>query len=148
MEITSYEDLTLEKNSVLFKFQGEGQHIFLIKKGELITLRERDGRIYPTGVHREGDFVGVGIIASGHYFESAIARTDLEVIPLPLEDITSVASKCPGWIQSLLRTIIVRLEGGVNLLTDQRIMEGPGGLGDSYTNEDEAIYRRSLKEYL
>ena len=146
MEISSYKDLSLKKNSVLFKENSKGNHIFLVSKGEIITVKKSKGRYYPTGLHREGDFIGSGIIAGDEYFENAIARESSVLIPLPIDDIGNVATKCPGWIRSLLRTIITRLQGGVQLMTDQKIMEDLSEYSQEYSLEDEAAYRRAIEE--
>lgn len=146
MKHTSYEDVKVKKSELIFSEKGKAEYIYIVAEGEVITVKESGGRLYPTGLHRAGDFIGTGSIVNDKYFENAFARVDSVLVPLPVTDIGSVIRKCPGWITSLMRTIITRLEGSVNLLAEQRILEDLSEYDEVYTPEEESIYRRKLTE--
>jgi CRP-like cAMP-binding protein len=147
MDIISYEEISLKKGEVLFKENSIGDHIFLVKSGEMITLKETKGRLLPTGLHKETDFVGaVHGIGGGEYCESAIARTHSILIPLPIDDIEKVVDECPNWIRLLLNIIIERLDHSLKFLSEHKIMEDLSHYDEAYTDEDEALYRKQLKE--
>jgi len=147
MDVISYEELTLKEGDVLFKENTIGDHIFLVKAGEMITLKENKGRLLPTGLHRETDFIGaIHGIGGGEYSETAIARTNAVLVPLPVDDIEKVVDECPNWIRLLLSTIIERLDHSLSFICDHKIMEDLSHYDETYTDEDEALYRKKLKE--
>lgn len=147
MQITSYKELSLQEGDVLFKENELGNHIFIVKAGELITLKENSGRLLPTGLHRETDFVGaIHGVGGGEYREAAIARTNAIVIPIPINDIEKVVDECPNWIRLLLNTIVERLDHSLSFLCEHKIMEDLSHYGEVFTDEDAALYRKKLKE--
>ncbi|OIQ18568.1 MAG: hypothetical protein BM556_09950 [Bacteriovorax sp. MedPE-SWde] len=147
MKPTSYEPVRLNAGDVLFKENEKGNHIYIVQGGEVITVKENNGRYLPTGLHREGDFVGaVHGIGGGKYSENAIARTNCTVVSLPIDDIEKVIDECPSWIRHLMGTIVDRLDHSLKFLNEHKIMEDLTEYDEAYTSEDEALYRKKLKE--
>ncbi len=145
--IVPYETYTIKKDEVLFKQGTRCEYIFLIKSGEIISLRDNDGRIVTVNFNKEADFVGIAKEYSDMCNESAIAYSFTEVIPLPKKDIREIISKSPKWINLLMHTLSERFHDSVDLVTQHRLSADLAEQGIAYSEDDEAKYRRILRDH-
>lgn len=142
-----YEVFTVKKDEVLFKQGMRNEYIFLIKSGEVVTMKDNDGRIVTIGFNKEADFLGISKEYSDICTESAIAFSFAEVIPLPKKDIRDIISKSPKWINILMHTLSERFHDSVELTCQHRLSADLTELGVAYSEDDEAKYRRILRDY-
>lgn len=145
--IVPYEVHAIKKDEVLFKEGLACEYVFLIKSGEVVTLKENEGRIVTIALNKEADFLGISKEFSDMATESAIAYSYTEVIPLPKKDIKDVISKSPKWINILLHTLSDRFNESVHLISKHRLSADLTEYGKDYSDNDEARYRRALKEF-
>jgi CRP-like cAMP-binding protein len=145
MKISAYKDFILKEGDMLFRDGDKVDYVYLIKNGEIITLKENDGRLFPLGVFTTQDFVGaINTINGGKVRESAIAKSKCVLTPIPTKDISKVVDACDDWVADVLSNITQRLQGSFNLVAEHKLVLDNCEIGENFTDEDEAKYRKVL----
>jgi len=89
--------------------QGEpGNTMFIIVRGIVELISERDGKNYVLGILEAGQFVGEKAIVEKDSYPrvfSAHAKTDLSVLELSLKDFDIIQEKAPELMNAMLQRI-------------------------------------------
>ena len=136
MTITAYKDFVLDKEKLLYKEGEPAEFIFLIKGGEIVSVKNKDNRIIPTGIHSENDFIGCVSASLKNYHESAVTKSKAIITPIPVKDVLTVVGSCPEWVGDLLNTLSERLNASVDLMSEHKIISEP--FADNYFIQNES----------
>lgn len=147
MTFTSYEPSSFENESLIFKEGNSAEYIILIKSGEIVTLKDHNGRLVPTGLHRKGDFLGVsGGINRGIYDESGFSIGEVEVVPIPVSEVSNIIDSNELWLKKIINTTIDRLDSAVNILAEHKIFDTSKNSSFTFDDEVEARFRKLINE--
>lgn len=151
--------LTLDKSRNLTGFfkaqtaifmEGEiSQHLYIVKKGQVHLLKILEQR-HPiaVGLCKEGEILNeVSILANKPVKYAAIAKTDVELIPIEQKDILSVIKKGPPWMSEIFKTLCERLESTIEIIEEHNLMAGEKNLDLILTQEDETKYAQAFLRY-
>lgn len=85
--------------------------LYVVKTGEVGVFKENLRKeLFPLGSVGPGEYLGENALLFGTpHCASAIALTDVECIEIPFHLIEDQIEKVPGWIISLTRGVITRL---------------------------------------
>lgn len=147
MTFTAYESSKVEVENLLFKESTSAEFIFLVKSGTLLTVKEQNGRLVPTGTHKKGDFLGVsGGINRKVYDESCFTIEDVEVVPIPISEVSKIIDSNELWLKKIVNTTIDRLDSAINILAEHKIFDTAKSSDFVFSDEIEAKFRKLINE--
>ena len=142
---TSYEPSSLSELELLFKEGEDSEFIFLVKSGKLVTVKENNGRLVPTGMHKTGDFLGVsGSVNKDKYDESCFSVEKVEVVPIPVQEVKKIIDSNELWLKKIVGTIIERLDSAIDILAEHKIFDTSKNSDFVFSDEIEAKFRKLI----
>jgi thioredoxin reductase (NADPH) len=99
----------VEPGDVLFAQGEECRELFVILRGKIAIVEERDGQDHIVAVHAEGRFLGeLGLLEGQPAFHTATAVTAGEVLAIDVERVRSIVAQDPVLGDLILRAYLVR----------------------------------------
>lgn len=144
---TSYEPSALTNEQILFKEGDAAPFVFLVKSGKFVTVKNNNGRLVPTGVHKKGDFLGVsGGINRNVYDESCFSVESAEVVPIPVTEVSKIIDSNELWLKKIVNTIIERLDSAIDILAEHKIFDTSKSSNFVFSDEVEARFRKLMND--
>ena len=101
----------LAPNELLFKEGVRGESAFLVKRGELMASRFKNGQRVELGKIKPGEFVGeMAHINQEPRSATVTAVTDCELIEIPFGSLDPILFSKPSWSKALFVTLSKRLK--------------------------------------
>lgn len=101
----------LAPNELLFKEGVSGESAFLVKRGELMASRVKEGKCVELGKIKPGEFVGeMAHINQEPRSATVTAMTDCELIEIPFGSLDPILFSKPSWSKALFVTLSKRLK--------------------------------------
>lgn len=108
---STYRLKSIVAKEILFREGDKSDSIFLVKTGDLVALKEIDGKTVVLGRIKAGEFVGeMAHINHEARFATVQALTDCELIEIPSAILDVVLFSKPAWAQALIATLSRRLK--------------------------------------
>jgi CRP-like cAMP-binding protein len=142
--------IKLKEGDILFV---EGELItdlFIVKKGELRILKEKEERLQILRPILKGSFINeVSILTGGKLFgATAVAITETEIVAVPKTGIFSALEACAPWVAEIMRFISESLKESGVILKEQSIhLDEMTRNFEFLTPEMEGNYMNSIEEY-
>jgi CRP/FNR family transcriptional regulator, cyclic AMP receptor protein len=119
----AFSNIKLKEGDVLFV---EGELItefFIIKKGEVKIIKEKQGRLSIIRNLVTGDFIGEVAMFTGEKLRGAtvIAITPCDIIKIPKGDLMAVLDSKPPWVFEIMKDLTTKLQLSGQIMKDQAI---------------------------
>ncbi len=138
----------LTRNKVLFDQTDFPDGLYIVKSGKILLFKEGEGSTFlhvdTAGVK---DIVGeISALQNKDRGLVAIAYSESELVHVPIQDIQSVLTKCPEWINDIINTLCGRLNSLIDLMSEHRIHNDQKYLVE--LSEEEILrYRKIILDY-
>lgn len=124
------------------------QSLYLVKKGEVLLMKFANQHLHVFQICGEGEVLNeVDILLKTIPEHCAIAKTDVEIVPISVNDIENVISKTPKWIPGLFQTLCKRLMDSQEIIHEHNLNNGELGPGFILSKEDEKKYIQALADH-
>lgn len=101
----------LAPNELLFQEGRPGESAFLVKRGELLAWKNKEGLRVDLGKIKAGEFVGeMAHINQEPRSATVVAMTDCELIEIPFGSLDPILFSKPSWSKALFVTLSKRLK--------------------------------------
>jgi CRP-like cAMP-binding protein len=136
------------KWNVIFSEGDPSDDLFIIKRGLVrIATIGKGGVLKTLGFRKEKEFLGEHsmLIGDGKRHLIAIAEEETEIIKVPYGDLKKILGKCPPWVNSLFKTLVMRSKYLHNLMIEHHIEDEE--IIRPLNREDEGKIRKIITDY-
>lgn len=133
--------------TVIFAQGKTSKYLYLVKKGEVVLLKAKGHKLSVTDFCSERDILNeVAILTSKPNDQSAIAKTDVELVLIDQKDVLNVIKSSPSWVPDIFATLCERLENTQEMIEEHNLAaeKDPRLL---LNKEDEMKYLKAISEY-
>jgi CRP-like cAMP-binding protein len=147
MNITISDSIQLPVDSVIFREGEPANKMYLVKRGEIVCLKNFNDRLLPVYVARTEDILGESAVEKGKsYLYSAITRGPVELVEIPAEKFHKFFASAPGWLVGLQTTMLERYKATVELLAENRILHPRIIPEEEFTSAVEIEYKKLINK--
>jgi CRP-like cAMP-binding protein len=121
---------------VLFKEGQPANTVYVVKSGEVLCLKQSQGRLIPVFKACAGDTVGEQAMLEGEtYNYYAVTLTYCELETTGTSKFTADFKKSAAWLRELVKTMVDRFEHTADLVSENRIISTDILSASVYTEE-------------
>ncbi len=131
--------------SVIFREGEEARQVFIIRSGEVICLKNAKDRLVPVFTAKQGDVIGeTAMVADGTYTYSALAVSQVELLPIPNGDFKQVMELAPPWLSELTITMLNRFHVTSKMVAENRLLHPVIVSEEDFPSSLEIEYKKIL----
>lgn len=139
--------IMFKAGTVIFAQGKPSKYLYLVKKGEVILLKAKGHKLSVLDFCSERDILNeVAILTNKPNDQSAIAKTDVELVLIDQKDVLNVIKSSPSWVPDIFATLCERLENTQEMIEEHNLAveKDPRLL---LNKEDEMKYLKAITEY-
>jgi len=118
----NFENLTFQKGETIFLQDDFNDGLFIIQSGTVGIVKKIDKKISLIGVLKNKDFLGgASLFSQNKRSASAVCVTDVEVIKISFDQISSFIETKPEWIKDIFIDLVGKLNKSSDLMIENNI---------------------------
>jgi CRP-like cAMP-binding protein len=146
--MSNSQKTNFNKGDIIFVEGETSKHLYIIKKGEVRIVKESQGRLIPITILEEKDFLGeLSIFSEQPRMATAIAIAETELVAIQRNEIKSILSTLPPWINDLMHTLSDRLNALDEMIKEHKIIDEDLTEGNRFEHGEEHMILAKIKEY-
>jgi CRP/FNR family cyclic AMP-dependent transcriptional regulator len=138
----------LRAGTILFAEGELATDLYIIKSGEIRIVKEKEKKLIPISILKEGDFIGeLSLFSMEKRSASAIVIKDSEVMIIDKADIQKAVNECPEWVTDIMVTLGDRLRDSTTMLREHNIIDDILTEGNPFTPNEEIGFIKGISNY-
>lgn len=135
------------QGEVLFREGSAATHLWLIKSGAVLCVKNSKERLIPVQHAGPRAIVGEeGVLTGSPHAYSAVTLEEVEAVEVPAQLLQGVLGSAPHWLRHLLRTLGERITETTGAVAEHRIISTELSGGRELAPEEEHRIRKLLDQ--